>query len=306
MPKRLERIAKREGHRLYTEQVTVGGKGWKYHANQLNTYSTINSEPWDYVVLQARSDEPLQPSNVVESNTVKYGQQLIDSVRYHWPKAKIMLFMTWGYKNGIVLNQQHETLTYIEMQDRLAQQYLRFSDLYHVAVAPIGKVWEETKEKYPNYSLYYDDDYHQNKLGSFLIASTFYNMIFNTVIQDFTSIPYFNLSEKEVRDIATLSANIVLRSDSDWRITNWDEEEFKWIDYQISDNHIQLSTNIPEDWKVKWKVNGEKVSTQDVIQLSPDQTKQRIEVVVKKGLLRRNETETAVISQGRRVKHVEE
>ena len=221
MPKKLERIAKREGQSLYTAQVTEGGKDWSYHAKNPKTYEMIKAEPWDYVVLQALSYEPLKAEHILTETTIKYGQMMIDSVRRHHPNAKIMLYMTWGYKDGIYVDYESKAIEYEGMQERLQIQYNRFSELYKVAVAPIGKVWANTREQYPQFNLYAEDDYHQSELGSFLIASTFYSMIFNRPIQDFSRLPYKNIEEIDARFITTIVSDIVLHPKMDWGRKYW-------------------------------------------------------------------------------------
>lgn len=225
MPKKLERIAKREGESLFTAQVTTGGKDWAFHAKNPQTFEMIKSEPWDYVVLQALSYEPLYAEHQLKEKTLKYGEIIIDSVRRHHPNAKIMLFMTWGYKDGIYIEHERTSIEYKEMQERLQKQYNRFGELYKVAVAPVGKVWEKTRAQYPTYELYSDDDYHQNELGSFLIASTFYSMIFNKTIQDFTRSPYKKIDEIEARYITSIVNDVTLHPKMDWGRKYWEQDE---------------------------------------------------------------------------------
>ena len=225
MPKKLERIAKREGESLYTGQVTTGGKDWAYHAKNPRTYQTIKSEPWDYVILQGMSYEPLQTEHILTEKTIKSGEMIIDSIRYHWPNAKIMLFMTWGYKEGIYVEYEHKFIDYAEMQERLQKQYNRFGNTYKVAVAPIGKVWEETRKKYADFELYSDDNYHQNELGSFLIASTFYSMIYDKPIQDLSRIPYKKVEEMQARNIVSIVNDVVLHPKMNWGRKYWVNDE---------------------------------------------------------------------------------
>lgn len=225
MPKKLERIAKREGESLFTAQVTKGGKDWAYHAKNPHTYEMIKSEPWDYVVLQALSYEPLYAEHLLSEKTLKHGKMMIDSIRRHHPNAKIMLFMTWGYKDGIYIDYERRSIEYEEMQERLQKQYNRFGELYKVAIAPVGKVWEKSRERYPDFNLYASDDYHQSELGSFLVASTFYSMIFNKTIQDYTRLPYKNVDEIEARYITTIVNDITLHPKMDWGRKYWQENQ---------------------------------------------------------------------------------
>lgn len=304
MPKKLSQIAKNEGKSVYTKQLTKGGMDWQYHATNPNTYETIKSEPWDYVILQGKSFEPLYDSITLENTTKKYGKQIIDSIRTNWPGAKIMLFMTWGYADGIDLDQNRGHLDYIEMQNRLSQQYILFADEFKVAVAPVGEAWKQLKTESPTLNLYDTDNYHQNKTGSFLVASTFYNMIFEAPIEHFENIPY-PLNEDISRTIADKTRDVVLNPKYDWRKNYWfpsNEDEFTYIDYKFKKDSLLLKADVPENYNVKWKLDGKVIAKDEkvVIPLN-DKGEFELQLILKEGVLRGRRTEEAIFEGGRKL-----
>lgn len=301
MPKKLEKIARDQGVSLYTDQATTGGKDWHFHATNPETYQKIKAEPWDYVVLQAKSYEPLYPDSVLEKKSIPYAQQIIDSVRHYAPNAKIMLFMTWGYKNGMYLESEEKEIDYKEMQRRLMNKYIEFADEFEVAVAPVGYVWRKIRNEYPELDLYSKDNYHQSERGSFLIASTFFSMIFESTINNYSNIPY-PVEEKEARTIATIASNTVLDPESNWRKSNWINEDFEIIDYNIYKGKITIKANLPESYKVKWKINGKKVSKETAIQVPLDKQLKEVLLIAREGILRRPRRETLIITEKNRVK----
>lgn len=301
MPKKLEKIAREQGVSLYTDQATTGGKDWNFHASNPVTYQKIKAEPWDYVVLQAKSYEPLYPDSILEKNSIPYAQQMIDSIRFYSPDAKIMLYMTWGYKNGMYLEYEEKEIDYAEMQHRLSKKYIEFADQFEVAVAPVGKAWEKIRTKYPDLELYYKDNYHQSQLGSFLIASTFFSMIFESTINNFSNIPY-PLEEKEARTVATIASNTVLDPESNWRKSFWIDEDFELMDYNIYKGKITIHANLPDSYKVKWKINGKKVSKETAIEIPLDKKLKEVLLIAREGLLRRPRREMMIITEKNRVK----
>ena len=300
MPKKLERIARTQGFSLYTDQATKGGMDWKYHATNPKTYRKIKAEPWDYVILQGKSYEPLYPDSTVEKTTIAYGQQMIDSIRYYAPKAKIMLFMTWGYKNGMLLDYEDREIDYAEMQAMLYQKYIDFADRYEVAVAPVGYVWKEARNNLEDINLYYKDNYHQNEYGSFLVASTIFSMIFETTVSNYDRFPY-QIEEKKARDIATLASNIVLDPKKNWRKLYWMEKEFEMMSYSFQDHKIFLSSSLPEIYKTKWKINGKTVSKDAEIEVPFNNKFRKIRLIAREGILRRPREETMIITAQNRI-----
>ena len=100
MPTMVSGIAASFGDVLIKDSQTPGGMTFSGHAANALTYTKINSNNWDYVVLQAQSQEPSFPETQVDTETIPYAMQIADSVYVNNYCSKVLMFMTWGRENG--------------------------------------------------------------------------------------------------------------------------------------------------------------------------------------------------------------
>jgi PKD repeat protein len=164
------------GDHVNKDANTPGGATFEVHSNNQTNYNKINSEAWDYVVLQAQSQEPSFPDNQVNTNTLPFAIELADSVYDNNFCSEVMFYMTWGRENGDP--QWQPISTYDGMQSRLRSAYLRFSDSVQGSVSPVGAVWKYVRDNHPTIDLYTADESHPSLHGSYLAACTFYTSIF--------------------------------------------------------------------------------------------------------------------------------
>jgi hypothetical protein len=83
--------------------------------------------------------------------------------------------MTWGYVRGDRWHQPHDT--YASMQARLADGYSKLGGELGAQVAPVGLAWAEALRREPSLHLWADDGKHPGRLGSYLAACVFYEML---------------------------------------------------------------------------------------------------------------------------------
>ncbi len=155
---------------------TNGGFTFQNHVNDPLTYTKINARQWDYVVLQAQSQEPSFPTDQVNTYTLPPARQLADSIYANWYCSQAMYFMTWGRQNG---DPQWDSIdTFNEMNERLRNAYVRFADSVQSCVAPVGVAWKYVRDNYPSINLYVSDGSHPSVEGTYLAACTFYASLF--------------------------------------------------------------------------------------------------------------------------------
>lgn len=213
MPFIFKDIATSKGRKVHVDTVVEGGKNLEFHSNQVETYAAIKSRKWDYVVVQAHSNELAQPDSKVDKNTFPFAQKIIDSIRKNSPCTQVVLYMTWGYKYG---NPKWAPIaSYDSMQYRISNQYMRFADLLNTQVSPVGEVWKQVRMNHAGINLYDPDNFHPNLEGSYISACTFYAAIFGES-------PYQNSApvsiKADVRQIIELTATqVVLNNLSKWR-----------------------------------------------------------------------------------------
>ena len=173
-------IANAHGDTLIYDSSAPGGYTFGNHFNDPTTKSKIAAGNWDYVVLQAQSQEPSFPPAQVNSQTFPYAV-LLDSLIKHYNRcATTVFYETWGRKFGDAANCPNypPLCTYTGMQNRLRESYKLFADSTHALMAPVGEAFRLSIAATPTLDLYQADQSHPSMEGSYLAASVFYEVLF--------------------------------------------------------------------------------------------------------------------------------
>ena len=178
MPEIFEKIAVSKKIKINVEMSAKSSHTFKMHCNRPEMFEKIRSKKWDYVVIQGFSRELMYSYEQIDTASIPYFNKIVDSIHANNPCTNILLYMTWGYKNGSDLIP--ETDTYLKMADRVANGYKYLSNIYDVPIVPVGDVWRNIREKQPQIGLYTEDDQHPTIYGSFLAACSFYSAIFKS------------------------------------------------------------------------------------------------------------------------------
>ena len=191
MPQMVSDIALSFGDTLNYESSLLGGATFNIHSTNSATLSKISQEPWDYVVLQAQSQEPSFSPSQVANDVYPYAQILIDSIESNSICTEPIFFMTWGRKYGDQQNCQFypPICTYTGMQQRLRESYLDMTFFHNASCAPVGISWEESISQDSMLNLFSADNSHPSIYGSYLAACTFYATIFKNSPIGSTYIP---------------------------------------------------------------------------------------------------------------------
>lgn len=170
-------LSNSKGKIVFADTLAVSGSTLKGHTERPYTYVKLNKKKWDYVFIQGMSRELSYDSLTIATETIPYAKQLIDSIKKYNSCAKIYYYMTWGYLNGSTSLIPNDT--YESMQLRIQKGYLQMSQATGgYPIAPIGMVWKEIREKYPEINLYTQDSIHPSINGSLIAASTFYTAVY--------------------------------------------------------------------------------------------------------------------------------
>lgn len=260
MPFTFKSIAEAKGKKIYVDTVVEGGKNFEFHASQTETYRTIKSRKWDYIVIQGHSNELAQPDSKVDQLTYPYAKKIVDSIRAYNPCAQIVLYMTWGYKYG---NPKWSAIaSYDSMQYRIKNQYFRFSDLLNARISPVGEVWKTLRSNYSGINLYDPDNQHPSPAGSYVSACTFFASIFGE--SPMYNSAHIALDEKTRQIIELNASQIVLNNLNEWRFVpqadpmqaNFDlvlendslsvinrSSGYTALEWHFGDGHISAETN---------------------------------------------------------------
>ena len=180
LPNLVKQIALSFGDTLLYESSTPGGSSFSAHSTNTQTLSKINQQQWDYVVLQAQSQEPSLSPGYVNANVLPAAQILIDAIESNSLCIEPLFFMTWGRKFGDASNcvPYPPVCTYLGMQERLRTRYLDMSFTHNASCSPVGMAWKKSIAQNPSLELYSPDESHPSIYGSYLAACTFYATIF--------------------------------------------------------------------------------------------------------------------------------
>lgn len=180
LPQLIKDIALANGDTLVFDSNCLGGYTFNNHFNNTTSLAKINAQAWDYVVLQAQSQEPSFPPAQVASQTLPYAIKLDSVIQKNNDCTETVFFETWGRKNGDAANCGFypPLCTYTGMQDRLKQSYKQFADTCHALMAPVGEAWRKSITLNPNLELYSSDQSHPAMEGSYLAACVFYEFLF--------------------------------------------------------------------------------------------------------------------------------
>lgn len=180
LPNTTRLLARSLGDSLTSQTSAGGGQRLSGHAADPNSYALMQSQPWDFIVLQEQSQLPSFPISQVQSDVFPYAKQLCDSIRLLPNCVKPLFFMTWGRENGDQQNCQFypPLCTYEGMQLELRKNYLQMGLDNDAYVSPVGMVWREVRNRLPQVKLYTSDGSHPNQAGTYVAACTFYAGVF--------------------------------------------------------------------------------------------------------------------------------
>ena len=218
LPDIISNIALSMGDTLIYDSSTPGGFSFQQHTTYSETLTKINSENWDYVILQEQSQKPSFSPSQVNADCIPYAEDLVNLINANDTCTIPLFYMTWGRKNGDQTNCQSypPVCTYEGMQQRLRESYLLMGSLFSAEVAPVGAAWQQVRINNPGIELYAADESHPSIAGSFLAACVFYSSIFHKYpITDY--IPA-GIIDTDAAILKTISQEIVFDSLETWLI----------------------------------------------------------------------------------------
>ncbi|MBU2018984.1 MAG: DUF4886 domain-containing protein [Bacteroidetes bacterium] len=262
MPFIFEKIAKAKGKKVHVEMNTQSGASFNVHTTRLDLFETIKHKKWDFVVIQGYSREMSYDSTHIDSASVPYIQQILDSIYLNNPCSNVMFHMTWGYKMGFI--ERPEIDSYEKMSNAIASGYEYLGKKFNLPVIPVGRVWMEVRKKYPEIEMYDADLAHPSKNGSYTSACTFYSAIFKeSAVGAFTS----TISSKFGENIQKTAAEYVLKNYDSFHLSK-NTMRINAVRTVEGKFFIEGFSNFPEATAVEWHFGDGKSS----LELSPNHT----------------------------------
>ncbi len=219
LPQLIKDVALSFGDTIFTDQNTPGGTTFNYHSTDPTSLNKIAQGTWDYVVLQAQSQEPSFSPAQVASQTYPFAQSLVNSIKSANSCTEPIFFMTWGRKNGDASNcaAYPPICTFEGMQQRLRESYLEMANDNLSTVSPVGVAWKAVRDSFPLIELYNPDESHPSIYGSYLAACVFYATFYQKSTIGSTFIPS-GINATDALNLQTVASNTVLDSLPLWRI----------------------------------------------------------------------------------------
>ena len=241
LPNLVKEIALSFGDTLIHDSSTPGGANFNGHSSSAQTLAKINQQQWDYVVLQAQSQELSFSPFQVASDSYPYAEILVDSIFANSSCTEPLFFMTWGRKYGDQSNCQFypPVCTYLGMQQRLRESYLDMTFTHNTSCSPVGMAWKKSIEIDSTLNLYSSDNSHPSIYGSYLAACTFYSSIFKKSAVGSTYWPNA-IDSASAYILQQIGSSTVLDSLRVWNIFNAD---FGFQQYNDSISFTNLSSN---------------------------------------------------------------
>lgn len=248
LPATINSLANSLGDTLIYDSNTPGGHRFMNHAVNTTTLSKIALGGWDFVALQAQSQEPSFSPPQVANDVYPYATILVDSIKSADDCAEPLFYMTWGRKNGDATNcaSYPPVCTYNGMQQRLRESYIEMAQDNSGSVSPVGAVWKQVRDSIPGLELYTADESHPSSAGTYVAACTFYTAMWrkSPVGASFTS----SLSASDAAVIQYFAEKVVLDSLDTWMIGHADViadfsvTNLSGLTYQFTDNSIHADS----------------------------------------------------------------
>ena len=259
MPVIFNELAVEKGYSVNVEMSAKSNHTCKMHCERDELFEKIKSKKWDYVIIQGFSRELCHSPEYLDTSFVPYFNRIIDSVYSNYSCTNVLLYMTWGYNNGIHDNEECDN--FIKMGDQIVKGYKYIADLYSLPVVPVGMVWRSIHLSHPEYPLYNVDDMHPSETGSFLIATTFFSSIFKALPSDSSN---YKIDVKIAKVIKTAAYNYVLKNVDIYNLRQ-NTFDVKFERTKTSKYVANCKSNFPNASSVTWYFGDSTSSNKKVV-----------------------------------------
>lgn len=217
LPGMVKNLAENSGREVYIDQNIPSGLSLYDHASSSITEWLINSRDWDYVVLQGVGIVTAYPVEYTSNPLYPALEKLQEKIYENCDSTKMVFCLPWAFEDGMTWLEGW-TDTYDEMQLKIRQNTLSYSNDLGFLVAPVGTVWNSVliEKDYPLHYLHNSDMSHPSLKGSYLMACVIFSTIFqaSTVGIDYNS----GIPEEEADYFKTIASNTVLNNLDLWNI----------------------------------------------------------------------------------------
>jgi len=217
LPYLFENLAISSGKDIYIDHYGRNGLYLDNHASSSATESKINEHDWDYIILQGVGSLMAYPDYFTDHPVYPALVTLRDKISANCESTRMIFCLPWAFEDGMTWYQDW-TDTYEDMQIKIFENTLQYSDEIGFEIAPVGWSWYTVLEEksYPLHYLHTSDWNHPSLKGSYLMACVIFSTVF---LESSIDIPYYGgLLEEEGSYFQTVASHAVLDNLSLWNI----------------------------------------------------------------------------------------
>jgi hypothetical protein len=223
LPAMFQNLARAGGHDVIVDKNYIYGGFLDDHSTSPETEAKINSQQWDFVVLQGAGAIMAYPAShqrifpPYERHGLKLAlNTLKQKISANCADTKMVYCMPWAFEDGMTWLEGYDE-TYFEMQQMIYDNTLRFSDEIGFIIAPVGWAWNEVM--LVNTQLHYlftADSNHPSLRGSYLMACVIYSTLF---LEASSGNPYYaGIPQSEAVYFQSVASLIVLNDLELWKL----------------------------------------------------------------------------------------
>lgn len=263
LPNIIKGFAENAGKKVFIDNMITSGY-LSDHAQRSTTEAKINEQDWDYVVLQGVGSVTAYPEHFTRHPVYPALVTLKEKITKNSESTQMLFCLPWAFEDGMIWMDGWTDL-YEDMQIKIYDNTLRYSEEIGFPIAPVGWAWYKVLEdkNYPLHYLHIDDWNHPSLKGSYLMACVIYSSIFK---ESTLNIGYNSgLPEKEAEYFQKIASQVVLDSLELWNLLSINSVKNEYSSpqeiqlYQNYPNPFNPSTNIEFDLALKTNPNVELV-----------------------------------------------
>lgn len=247
LPSLTKQVAQSMGDDVIYQTHIPGGTTLQQHAQSSALTAKINSQSWDFVTIQAQSQEPSFPTSQFNTQTLPYAEQLVDKILANDSCTQPTFYMTWGRKDGDANNCPFAPwlCTYEGMDDSLRARYEYMAEVNESLISPVGAVWRNLRNSGITFDLYTSDKSHPSIYGSYAGALSFYTIFFEKNPELVTFVPS-GINATDAATIRAAAKTVVFDSLAYWNVGEFTANSNFDFDIQ-SDSVIFTNTSTNSD-----------------------------------------------------------
>jgi hypothetical protein len=215
LPAKFKMLAQTGGQKVIVDHHYLPAGYLDDHSESPTTEARINSQAWDYVLLQGVGSIMAFPDRhqyifppYVRHELKKALITLKQKIEANCSRTKMVYCMPWAFEDGTLWLPGYSH-TYFVMQQLIYDNTLKFSDEVGFVIAPVGWAWNKVmKENTQLHYLFQSDFNHPSLRGSYLMACVIYSTLF---LEETNGITYYaGVPNNEAEYFQSVASSIVL------------------------------------------------------------------------------------------------